>query len=72
MVTIYHWDHPQVFQDIGGWTNEAMVDLFGEYARIVFQEFGNRVKTFVTINEPNIVCENEYYRGIYAPGKLKW
>ena len=68
LVTIYHWDHPQVFQDIGGWTNEAMIDLFGDYARVVFQEFGHRVKTFVTVNEPNVVCENGYFTGMLAPG----
>ena len=70
MVKIYHWDHPQLFQEIGGWTNEVMVDLFGDYARVVFKEFGRRVKIFTTINEPNIVCENEYYTGDYAPGKI--
>ena len=66
-VTIYHFYHPQIFQDIGEWMNEAMVDLFGDYARIVFEEFGDRVKIFSTINEPHF-CNPAYYTGIFAPG----
>lgn len=69
MITLLHFDHPQVIDELGGWTNEEIVGWFGDYARIVFREYGDRVKMFVTINEPGPVCYNSYSTGCHAPGK---
>nr|CAD7392546.1 unnamed protein product [Timema cristinae] len=52
VVTIYHWDLPQPLQDLGGWPNSVMVDFFEDYARILFKNFGDRVKWWITFNEP--------------------
>ncbi|XP_011694145.1 PREDICTED: myrosinase 1 [Wasmannia auropunctata] len=68
-VTLYHWDHPVVFEKMGGWTNEMMVDWISDYARVVFKELGPNVKYFMTINEPIVVCDDGYLEGIKAPGK---
>ncbi|XP_076749053.1 myrosinase 1-like [Xylocopa sonorina] len=69
LVTIYHWDHPQILEEAGGWYNPEMVDWYGDYASVVFREFGTKVKRFTTINEPLILCTLGYMNGTLAPGK---
>ncbi|XP_013165732.1 PREDICTED: myrosinase 1-like [Papilio xuthus] len=68
VVTLYHWDLPQRLQDLGGWANPYIVDWFADYARIAYKLFGDRVKTWVTINEPIVVCDVAYNTGQFAPG----
>ncbi|XP_046748528.1 myrosinase 1-like isoform X1 [Diprion similis] len=70
VVTIYHWDHPQVIEDMGGWTNELIVDWFVDYARILFEALGDSVKRWITINEPDTFCESGYEGTTKAPGKV--
>ncbi|XP_077295390.1 myrosinase 1-like [Arctopsyche grandis] len=55
-VTIYHWDHPQCLQDLGGWANPMMVDYYTDFAEVAFEAFGDRVKHWLTFNEPFVIC----------------
>ncbi|TKD72249.1 GH1 family beta-glucosidase [Pseudalkalibacillus hwajinpoensis] len=69
MITLYHWDLPQVLQDKGGWENRETIDAFNEYAVAMFKEFGNKVSKWITINEPWCASFLSNYLGIHAPGK---
>ncbi|KAE9543770.1 hypothetical protein AGLY_002000 [Aphis glycines] len=66
LVTMYHWDLPQYLQDLGGWVNPIMSDYFKEYARVLFTHYGDRVKWWITINEPMEACKGYAIKG-YAP-----
>lgn len=69
-VSLYHQDMPQKLQDLGGWANPYSSDWFAEYARIAFKLYGDRVKTWITVNEPFIICEAAYGMGFTAPGVI--
>lgn len=70
-LTLYHWDLPQYIEDkYGGWLNtSAMVQLFTEYADTCFQQFGDRVKHWITFNEPWVTSVLAYGVGVNAPGR---
>jgi len=67
-VTLYHWDLPQALEDRGGWLNREVADWFAEYAALVFDRFGDRVRRWATLNEPIAIWAG-YGAGFFAPGR---
>ena len=67
LVTMYHWDLPQSLQDLGGMTNPLVVNYFKIYADLLFKRFGDRVKMWITFNEPTLMCGEGYGTGNMAP-----
>ena len=66
--TLYHWDLPQALQDRGGWNNRECSLWFAEYAHIMAEKFGDRVKNWTTLNEPFCSAWLGYLYGVMAPG----
>ncbi|NXG61013.1 LPH hydrolase, partial [Hemiprocne comata] len=67
IVTLYHWDLPQALQDIGGWESSMLIDLFDSFADFCFQTFGDRVKFWITFNEPQVIAWAGYGTGAFPP-----
>ena len=66
--TLYHWDLPQALQDKGGWNNRECAHWFAEYSYLMAEAFSDRVKNWVTINEPFCSAWLGHLYGVMAPG----
>ena len=53
IVTMFHFDLPYALEEKGGWGNRNTIDAFVEYAKVLFDHFGSKVKYWLTINEQN-------------------
>ncbi|MFJ2115045.1 GH1 family beta-glucosidase [Streptomyces sp. NPDC087850] len=69
VITLYHWDLPQELEDAGGWPARETAYRFAEYAGIVADALGDRVKTWTTLNEPWCSAFLGYGSGVHAPGR---
>ncbi len=66
--TLYHWDLPQVLYEAGGWPSRSTAEAFVEYADVITRALGDRVKNWMTHNEPAVVANLGYLTGEHAPG----
>ncbi|KAK3013581.1 hypothetical protein RJ639_009577, partial [Escallonia herrerae] len=69
-VTLFHWDLPQALQvEYSGFLSNDIVEDFRQYAELCFSQFGDRVKHWITLNDPWSYCIGGYVTGILAPGR---
>src|SRR5579862_8503961 len=69
-VTLFHWDYPQALEDCGGWAHPDASKWFGEYAEVIFKALGDRVKMWLTLNEPWCHSWLGNGCGTHAPGNV--
>jgi beta-glucosidase len=67
-ITLYHWDLPQTLQDEGGWSSRTTAEAYVEYADVLTRNLGDRVKHWITHNEPGVAAYSGYLWGDHAPG----
>ena len=67
-VCLFHWDLPQALQDKGGWPNRDTAYAFAEYARVLTERLSDRVKVWMTHNEPWVAALAGHFAGEHAPG----
>ncbi len=66
--TLYHWDLPLALQRAGGWPALDTADRFADYAELMGRRLGDRVKFWITLNEPWVVAHIGHVGGQHAPG----
>lgn len=68
-ITLYHWDLPLELEKIGGWVNRETIHHFTDYVETVVKRYSDRVKNWITLNEPGVEYYLAYQDGRHAPGK---
>ncbi|MFX1503492.1 MAG: GH1 family beta-glucosidase [Promethearchaeota archaeon] len=71
VLTLYHWDLPLSLQEIGGWESREVIDAFINYASFMFDHYGDRVKKWITFNEPLVFTIWFYSRGLYNKQNIR-
>ena len=69
-ITLYHWDLPYAMYLRGGWLNPESSTWFEEYTRVIAKKLGNRVKHYITFNEPSVFMGCGCLQGSHAPGTV--
>jgi beta-glucosidase len=67
-VTLFHWDFPLALYYRGGWLNRDSAEWFADYAALVTQKLSDRVKNWMTLNEPQVYINAGHLDGRHAPG----
>ncbi len=71
LVTLYHWDLPYALYQKGGWNNDDSSDWFAQYTKVVVEALSDRVKYWMTFNEPQVFLSLGHQLGVHAPFEKK-
>jgi beta-glucosidase len=69
-VTLYHWDLPYTLEKEGGWSSHLINKWFNRFVTVCAEQFGDRVKNWIVLNEPVGFTSLGYILGKHAPGKI--
>jgi beta-glucosidase len=72
LINLFHWDLPQALQERGGFAHPEVVGWFTDYAALLASRLGDRVKDWMTFNEPACYAFLGHADGIHAPGLQDW
>ena len=72
LINLFHWDLPQALQDREGFANPDVVGWFTDYSVLLASRLGDRVKDWMTFNEPAVYAFLGHADGIHAPGLRHW
>lgn len=67
MMCLFHFDMPMYYMDKGGFENRETVDAFVEFAKLCFEEYGDKVHYWTTFNEPIVIAEQGYLYQVHYP-----
>lgn len=67
-ITLFHWDLPLKLHQRGGWMNPDIIKWFADYTKIVVDRYSDRVKNWITLNEPQCFILLGHEQGTHAPG----
>ncbi len=67
-VTLFHWDYPYQLYHQGGWLNSDSSDWFADYTKVVVDKLSDRVRYWISLNEPQCFIGFGYQTGNHAPG----
>ncbi|WP_129408170.1 GH1 family beta-glucosidase [Marinitoga lauensis] len=71
-ITIFHYDIPlYVVEKYGGWESKKFSDIFSKYSSFLFEEYGKKVKYWITLNQPLRIVQRGYIDGVFPPKKEK-
>ena len=68
VLTLFHWDFPLALFQRGGWLNRESADWFADYTRLIVDRLSDRVRFWLTLNEPQCFINLGHLQGVHAPG----